>query len=83
VSRHIAEGAKHFEATDSRHKQVRGTRTSPGGFQRNAFQSNAFQVTQLTITLDASDAATLSIGRTVNAVQLAERVLNVLATLVP
>jgi hypothetical protein len=83
ICRHIADGAKHFEATHSNHKQVDRTDAVAGGFRATAFQSSAFQTGNLWITLDPSDAATISLGSKVEAVVMAERILAVLDRAVP
>lgn len=77
IARHIADGAKHFEATDRQHVQVAGTSAVPAAFQGDAFQPDAFQVGALIIELDARDAETVTVGRRINAVELGERVLRV------
>ena len=83
VCRHIADGAKHFEATRSNHKQVSGTTISPGGFYASGFSSAAFQVGHLSIDLDSTDTATVAFGGTIDAVRLARRVIEVLDSVVP
>ncbi|QDT80170.1 hypothetical protein Mal35_36410 [Gimesia maris] len=39
---HIANGAKHFEATSSHHTSVNDLKFSRGGFSSNSFSSDAF-----------------------------------------
>lgn len=82
VVRHIAEGAKHFEAKENRHKQVSGTAVTPGAYQSGAFQSNAFQTGGLMIDLDPTDVDTRSLGTKIEALELARRVLGVLEKVV-
>jgi hypothetical protein len=82
IARHIADGAKHFEATRNHHLQVAGTSTSPGAFQRGAYQADAFQIGGLIVELDARDADTLAIGTRVDALSLAEKVLLVAEAIV-
>lgn len=83
VCRHIADGAKHFLATHTNHRQVSGTSTAPGGFQSNAFQASAYQVGALTIVLDPTDPDVSALGPSIDAVRLAERVVKVLKGVVP
>ncbi|WP_417387138.1 hypothetical protein [Gimesia sp.] len=42
VVSHIANGAKHFEATSSHHTSVNDLKFSRGGFSGNSFSSDAF-----------------------------------------
>lgn len=83
ISRHIADGAKHFEVTSPRHIQVSGTSAPPSGFQGDAFQPNAFQVGGLIIHLDARDPDTAPFGGRIHALPLAERVLSAIEKEVP
>lgn len=83
IARHIAEGAKHFEATDPRHKQVSATSVTPGAFQAGTFSSSAFQTGGLVIALDPADPDTSSLGTRIDALELARRVLAVLEKVVP
>lgn len=73
VCSHLANGAKHFEATASQHKSVRNVVDERGVFQRGAFQSDAFQVGGLFVELDGQAAAMY--GARLEAVDLAEKVL--------
>jgi hypothetical protein len=82
ICRHLADGAKHFIATHSMHKQVQGVTRRPGAFQANAF-SDAFQTGGLEIALDSTDQATLSVGPRISATHMADRVLDVLNKVVP
>jgi len=83
IARHIAEGAKHFEATDTRHKQVSATTVTPGAFQAGAFQSSAFETGGLSVALDPADPDTSLLGTRIDALELARRVLAVLEKVVP
>ena len=65
------------------HKQVQGVTKRLGGFHPNAFSADAFQVGGLEIELDPTDQATLSVGPRVSAIQLANKVLDVLNKVVP
>lgn len=49
VTSHLANGAKHFEATASRHKAVTKNLSRTGGFQPGAFQADAFDVGELLV----------------------------------
>jgi hypothetical protein len=73
VCSHLANGAKHFEATAKKHVSVKDIAVVEGAFQRGAFQSNAFQVSGLFVQLDGSAAA--AFGPSINVVDLARRVL--------
>lgn len=81
--RHIADGAKYFVVTHRHHKQIADAQLTRGAFQSNAFQATAFNVGELTISLDPADAGTASLGRTVDAVTLATRVIDALHRVVP
>lgn len=83
VCRHIAEGAKHFEPTDKRHKQVGDTAVSPPAFQAGAFQRGAFQTGGISIKLDPADPDTASLGSEIEAIELARRVIAILERVVP
>jgi len=78
IARLIAEGAKHFEATDTRHKQVSATTVTPGAFQAGAFQTGG-----LVVALDPADSETSLLGTRIDALELARRVLAVLEKVVP
>lgn len=64
---HIANGAKHFRVTHSKHVSARQTRVDEGSFQSDAFQSSAFQVGRLVIEKES--------GGEVEVQDLARRVL--------
>ena len=83
IARHIAEGAKHFEATDPRHKQVSATTITLGAFQAGAFQSSAFETGGLVVALDPADSETSLLGTRIDALELARRVLAVLEKVAP
>jgi hypothetical protein len=51
VVSHIANGAKHFKATDPKHKSVEDVYIRKGAFQAGAFQSDAFDVGDLIVEL--------------------------------
>jgi hypothetical protein len=69
VCSHLANGAKHFEATAKRHKSVSGTRVADGLFHLLGPRVRR----QLTITLKG-DAAT-QFGPTIEAIQLADMIM--------
>ena len=83
VSRHIADGAKHFEVTHPQHIQVAGTSAPPPTFQGDSFQTDAFQVGGLIIDLDPRDPDTAALGGRIHALPLAERVFAVIEKVVP
>lgn len=57
ICSHIANGAKHFQATADKHKSVSDIRSVSSAFQTNAFQQSAFQIGGLYIELDGLAAA--------------------------
>jgi hypothetical protein len=73
VCSHIANGAKHFQATAKHHTSVAGLYSEEGAFQRDAFQSDAFQVGGLFVALDGQ--AALAFGTRLEVIDLAGRVL--------
>lgn len=78
ICRHLADGAKHFEATHPRHKQLASTWKSSGAWG-NAWAKGVWKPgvwgDGLFISLDPSDSDTKSIGSRISALELAERVL--------
>jgi hypothetical protein len=74
VCSHIANGSKHFVASDKRHVSVKDVRKNEGAFQRDAFQSDAFEVPRLQIDLQGKAAREL--GESIDAFELAGKVLN-------
>jgi len=82
ICRHLAEGAKHFQATEPRHKQVAGTAFSPGAWAIGAWAKGAWKPGAwgdgLFISLDPRDPDTASLEARINAVQLAEKTLAIL-----
>jgi hypothetical protein len=83
IARHIADGAKHFKATQPRHKQVVGTSALLSVPQSEVTQPDIDQVKTLIIELDAQDPDAATFGKKVYAVELAERILGVARTIVP
>jgi hypothetical protein len=73
VCSHIANGAKHFEATAKHHTSVVDTSVHHGAFQRGAFQEDAFDVSKLIVRLDG--AAATKLGAQIEVLQLARRLL--------
>ena len=55
VVSHIANGAKHFRATDPKHKSVENVHVREGAFQAGVFQSDAFDVGDLVIELKGDE----------------------------
>jgi hypothetical protein len=51
---HLANGAKHFQTDDKRHRSVKTVDAVEGAFQRDAFQNDAFQVDGLVVERAAS-----------------------------
>jgi hypothetical protein len=78
ISRHLADGAKHFEVTHPQHRQVASTNKSLGAWGGNflGWASGAWG-DGLFIDLDDRDADTRQLGKQISAVQLAERVMTV------
>jgi hypothetical protein len=73
VCSHIANGAKHFEATAKHHTSVADLYSEEGAFQRDCFQGDAFQVGGLFVELDGQ--AALAFGTRLEVIDLAGRVL--------
>ena len=82
ICRHLAEEAKHFQATDPRHKQVAGTSFSQGAWAAGAWAEGAWKLGAwgdgLFISLNPRDPDTASLGVRINALQLAEKVMVIL-----
>jgi hypothetical protein len=74
VCSHIANGSKHFVASDKRHVYVKDARKHEGAFQRDAFQSDAFEVPRLQIDLQGKAAQVL--GESIDAFELAGKLLD-------
>jgi len=70
---HLANGAKHFRATDPRHRSVRDVRVEPGVFDLDVFQHDAFDVGKLVVDLDGDEAA--AFGPSLGIPELADQVL--------
>lgn len=79
ISRHLAEGAKHFEATHPRHKQVASTVFSPGAWAPGVWAKRVWKPgvwgDGLFVTLDPRDGDTVALGTRISALELAEKVL--------
>jgi hypothetical protein len=71
VCDHIANGSKHFQATATRHESVSRTERHYGGFSREF--SREFDISELTVHLQGVAAEQL--GESMDAVDLANRVL--------
>jgi len=78
ICRHLADGAKHFEARHPRHKQVAGTLKSSGAWG-DAWAKGVWKPgiwgDGLFISLDPRDIDTKAVGNRINALALAERTL--------
>jgi len=84
ISRHIADGAKHFVATHRQNYQVEGTSVA-AAFQvsGDAFQAGGFQGRSLFIKLDSRDPDTHKLGGDwIPALQFAEQAFKVAETIV-
>lgn len=73
VCSHIANGSKHFKATEPRHKSVSGTSLEEGIFDTAIFDPEIFDVAHLEIYLDGDAAKQL--GSSIEVVELAGRIL--------
>lgn len=73
VCSHIANGAKHFQATAKKHTSVADVYSEEGAFQRDCFQADAFQVGGLVVELDGQAAQ--AFGTRLEVIDLARRVL--------
>lgn len=78
ICRHIADGAKHFEATDERHIQVANTSLSLGAWGKSwakgAWKPGAWG-DGLFVDLDPEDPDTQPLGIRISALKLAEKAL--------
>ncbi len=74
VCSHIANGSKHFELNDTRHKSVKDASVHQGAFQTGAFQNDAFDVSELRIHLEGDAASQL--GQYVGVLPLARKALD-------
>ena len=85
VCRHLGDQAKHFLATQVRHKQVQGTDRTHNAWGKSWGNSwgNAWGTDDLIVHLDPKDADTIKLGSSVRAIDLAEKVLVVLNEVVP
>lgn len=72
VCSHLANGSKHFQVRDSRHRSVEETRHHRGAFS-NAF-SSGFDISRLEVHLQGSAAAAL--GNVIAVEDLARQVLD-------
>jgi hypothetical protein len=85
ICRHIADGAKHFQLTDTRHKQVKEslkTHDAWGGVFGNSW-GGSWGRDALVIELDSADPDTMQFGNRIDAIDLAERVFRTLLSIVP
>ncbi|GBE04669.1 hypothetical protein BMS3Abin10_00285 [bacterium BMS3Abin10] len=70
---HIANGAKHFKATDPKLKSVENVHERKGAFQAGAFQPTAFDVGDLIIELKGDEANLF--GSEISVRELAQKVI--------
>lgn len=84
ICRHLADGAKHFLLSDPRHKQVMATRhdSSAWGTVWGESWGSSWGKNALMIELDPRDPDVSNVGSSISAVDLAERVFNVLSAVV-
>ena len=85
VCRHIAEGAKHFVVEDKRHRQVKSTSKSESAWGDAWGDSwgDSWGERALIIELDPSDPDTAILGKRILALDLGERVVKLLESIVP
>lgn len=86
VCRHLAEGAKHFLATHSCHKQVQDavrTHNAWGQSWAPGVWEASWGTDELMIRLDPTDPDTSKLGPQICALDLAEKVLAVLIHVIP
>ena len=84
ICRHIADGAKHFVATDKRHHQVLRTakKDSAWGGAWGSSWGASWGERALVIDLDPTDADTVVLGAQISATDLGEKVVVVLKKVV-
>jgi hypothetical protein len=85
VCRHIADSGKHFRVTNPMHKQVLSTtRTTDawGGSWGKAW-GDSWGKSALVVELDPADPDTSILGQQVDVLEIAERTLQVLRSIVP
>jgi hypothetical protein len=71
---HLANGAKHFQATHKQHASVKDATVTQGAFDAAAFSPDAFDVGELRVELDG-DAAR-EFGSSIAVLELADKVLH-------
>ena len=85
ICRHLADGAKHFEATHPKHKQVGKTRFSSGAWG-NSWAKGSWKPgvwgDGLFIELDPRDSDVQAFGERISAISLAEKAMVVVETIV-
>lgn len=87
ICRHIADGAKHFKATQKQNQQVEGTSISYAAFEPNSWTDDSsdegtWSEDELIIGLDPADSETMAYGPWIEVSRLAEETLRVLEQLV-
>lgn len=78
ICRHLADGAKHFEATHSQHRQVKNTAESAGSWGGSWDRWGGSWGRGLFISLDPTDPDTKLIGDRVSVIALAEKALAII-----
>ncbi len=85
ICRHLADGAKHFEATHPKHKQVGRTWFSSGAWG-NSWAKGTWTPgvwgDGLFIELDSRDTDTQALGARISALKLAEKAMVIIETIV-
>ena len=78
ICRHLADGAKHFVATNIHHTQVLSTKRQ-GRFDPSLFDPVIFDTNKLMVELSNEDSFVLGVNQFISAIDLARKVLNRLA----
>jgi hypothetical protein len=73
IASHLANGSKHFELNDRRHKSVEDVIRHEGGFDLEAFDPEAFDTDELLVLLKGDAAA--QFGSSVSAIELAKKMV--------
>jgi hypothetical protein len=87
ICRHLADGAKHFEATAKQHQQITGTSVSfavlaPNTWKKGVWKKGTWAEDELVIGLNPADPETEQYGKRIEVGRLAEETLRVLEQLV-
>jgi hypothetical protein len=73
VVSHIANGAKHFQATDSRHKSVEEIHVREGAFHTGVFHPDVFNVGDLVVEIKGDEVT--QFGSEISVIKLALMVI--------